>query len=81
MGFPSQSMSTRTANSSGRSQNTVPIASTQVAIKGIVQHSTSSSTVQLRVELLEQLIGSSAAEQSNSRSLDADESTRSAQVE
>ena len=24
----------------GRSQNTVPIASTQVAIKGIVQHST-----------------------------------------
>ena len=57
----------------GRSQNTVPIASTQVAIKGVVQYSTraeSPSSVQ-------------AVEQSraSSRSLDADESTRSAQVE
>ena len=32
----------------GRSQNTVPIASTQVAIKGIVQHSTSQSESQFR---------------------------------
>ena len=29
-----------TAAKAGRSQNTIPIASTQVAIKGIVQHST-----------------------------------------
>ena len=32
------------ANHGGRSQNTVPIASTQVAVKGIVQYSTRADT-------------------------------------
>ena len=40
--FPPTNMHTSTPinEESGRSQNTVPIASTQVAIKGIVQYST-----------------------------------------
>ena len=42
---------------SGQSQNTIQIASTQVAIKGIIQHSTRSSTVQLRVAQQSRAVG------------------------
>ena len=38
-----QQIAVTSMNNFGRSQNTVPIASTQVAIKGIVQYSTRDS--------------------------------------
>ena len=40
--------------SRGQSQNTVPIASTQVAIKGIVQHSTRTQYEDTRVQAVGQ---------------------------
>ena len=53
----------------GRSRNTVPIASTQVAIKGVVQYSTRHALI------------TPVVLRASSRSLDADESTCLVQVE
>ena len=43
LSLPATFLSSLKVEAIGRSQNTVPIASTQIAIKGIVQYSTKSS--------------------------------------
>ena len=52
-------LSVKVGEVAGRSQNTVPIASTQVAIKGIVQYSTTHTHTQSRVSRAQFLVGHS----------------------